>query len=92
MNLCARALRAGVFAGGRSVIPWDLVVQRVGGLLYLDVRDGCSLYDTTVCVCACVRACVRCALGPVRCRTVLHLSLHHAVPTVRCYDFCFTAV
>jgi hypothetical protein len=33
---------------GRSVIPWDLVVQRVGGLLYLDVRDGCSLYDTTV--------------------------------------------
>ena len=57
MNLCARALRAGVFAGGRSVIPWDLVVQRVGGLLYLDVRDGCSLYDTTVCVC--VRACVR---------------------------------
>jgi translation initiation factor 3 subunit D len=37
-----------LMAAPRSVIPWDMVVQRVGDLLYLDVRDGCSLYDTTV--------------------------------------------
>ena len=65
------------------MIPWDLVVQRVGGLLYLDVRDGCSLYDTTVCVCvrACVRACVvRSALYDA----ARYCTCHCITPSRRC--------
>jgi len=35
-------------AAPRSVASWDIVVQRVGPSLFLDVRDGSSLYDNIV--------------------------------------------
>uniref|UniRef100_A0A7S0YIB3 Eukaryotic translation initiation factor 3 subunit D n=1 Tax=Hemiselmis tepida TaxID=464990 RepID=A0A7S0YIB3_9CRYP len=35
-------------AAPRSVNSWDIVIQRVGGALYMDAREGCSLYETHV--------------------------------------------
>ncbi|EKX53599.1 translation initiation factor 3, subunit D [Guillardia theta CCMP2712] len=32
----------------RSVISWDMVVQRAGSSIFLDIREGSSVYDTTV--------------------------------------------
>jgi translation initiation factor 3 subunit D len=37
-----------LMAAPRSVASWDIVVQRVGPSLFLDVRDGSSLYDNIV--------------------------------------------
>lgn len=37
-----------LMAAPRSVNSWDMVVQRSGSSLFLDVREGSSIYDTTV--------------------------------------------
>jgi len=37
-----------LMAAPRSTISWDMVVLRQGGSIFLDVREGSSIYDTTV--------------------------------------------
>jgi len=37
-----------IMAAPRSVASWDIVVQRAGSSLFLDVREGSSVYDNIV--------------------------------------------
>lgn len=37
-----------LMAAPRSVASWDIIVQRSGGALFLDVREGSSVYDNIV--------------------------------------------
>ncbi|KAJ1470139.1 eukaryotic translation initiation factor 3 subunit D, partial [Baffinella frigidus] len=37
-----------LMAAPRSTISWDMVVLRAGGSIFLDIREGSSIYDTTV--------------------------------------------
>jgi len=37
-----------LMAAPRSVVSWDILVQKTGGCLYLDVREGSSVYDNNV--------------------------------------------
>lgn len=37
-----------LMSASRSVISWDLVVQRAGSSLFIDIREGSSVYDTSV--------------------------------------------
>lgn len=37
-----------LMAAPRCINSWDMIVVRKGGQMYLDVREGSSLFDTTV--------------------------------------------
>jgi translation initiation factor 3 subunit D len=37
-----------LMAAPRCINSWDMIVVRKGGHMYLDVREGSSLFDTTV--------------------------------------------